>query len=128
MKRILFFLWMVVCTVAVYATPKEMSFVVEGSEEAYNQIKVVNQTSLENFRCKVVLLEKDGSIKDLYGVYDLKGFDDSDTNSHKILRGTKVGIELPRDVAKKGITFSVEYKDMPFFDIVIIHLEDSNSK
>ena len=48
---------------------------IEGPERSYNQVRITNNTSYENFECKVYRLQqKDGKLitSELLGVYNLK--------------------------------------------------------
>ena len=101
----------------------KMTFVIAGPEEVYNLIKVVNETSEDNFSCRVVIVEGEDDVAAVYGTYRLEGIGDSDSGLDRIWRGTKVGIQMPNDFKKK-LTFDVEYVDRPFFDYIIIHLRD----
>lgn len=102
-------------------------FVVEGPEETYNQIRVVNETSHPNFNCRIVVLNDDESTQRVYGVFNLNGRETANSQLESIERGTKLGIQLPKDLPD-GISFYVEYKDYPIFDFIIIHLIDSTSE
>lgn len=53
MKKFLLSAFLIVTTITVLAQ-KDMSFVVNGPEKSYNQVRVVNNTSIENFNCRVV--------------------------------------------------------------------------
>ena len=102
-------------------------FTAEGPEKSYNQIRIVNETSQENFRCQLVVLNDDNSIKELYGIYELKEKGDSDSNTNRFKQGTRFGIQLPNDFPAE-VSFVIEYKDFPLFDAIIIHLHDKNSE
>ena len=111
--------------VSVFAQQKIMSFEVKGSEKSYNQVKVVNETSYENFHCRVVILNADTTVKDVYGDFELKekGDSDSNTQSGSIKKGALLGIQFPKSFTGE-VSFFVEYKDYPFFDVIVIHLTD----
>lgn len=101
---------------------------IEGPEDEYNQIKVINHTSVENLRCRVVKInDADDTNPIVYGIYELKGYEDSDVNTNWIKSGSKIGVEFPGDL-NIDIDCKVEYKDLPLFDIVIIHLFDKKSQ
>lgn len=102
---------------------EKISFVIEGSEQVYNQIRVINRTSAEHLRCRVVLLNNNDHIEAVYGDYDLSGYDDSDSHTMSVLRGQKIGVQFPQDFTTQ-VTSTVEYRDYPFFDIVVIYLYD----
>ena len=99
----------------------KMAFVVGGPEKSYNQIKVVNHTALPEFQCRVCRLNEDNSIKTVYGFYNLKGYDDTDSNTDKVKRGERIGIQMPNDFPVE-VTFSVEYIDRPFYDAIVIYV------
>lgn len=112
---------------AIFAQ-RDMTFVVEGPENSYNQVRVVNETSMENFHCRVVLLNEDKTPKEVYGDYKLFEKWDSDSNSKnakgdRIRKGDRLGIKLPENFPKE-LSFYVEYLDYPFFDVIVIHLTD----
>jgi hypothetical protein len=71
----------------------------------------------------------DGSFTrgDVYGTYNLKGKNDIDTNSVKIKRGTLVGIEMQENFPEE-IEVSIEYRNYPFFDSIIVVLIDKNNR
>lgn len=103
----------------------KMAFVVEGSEDVYNRIRVVNHTSQSDFQCRVVYLNDDNTVKSLYGIYYLKGNKDSDSNSSMISRGTRMGIQMPGDFPVP-VNFTIEYKDYPIYDMIIIHINEQD--
>ena len=102
-------------------------FTAEGDESSYNQVRVLNQTSQENFRCQLVILNEDDSTKELYGIYELKEKGDSDSNTKRFKRGTRFWLQLPKDFPVE-VSFSIEYKDYPMFDAIIIHLFDKDNE
>ena len=102
----------------------KLSFVIGGSEKTYNQIRVENETSQENFHCRVVVLNDDNSIREVYGEYQLGERNDSDSKTQWINRGTKVGVQMPKDFPGE-VKISVEYRDYPLFDAIVIHLTDA---
>ena len=68
------------------------------------------------------------NVADVYGIYNLKGFKDSDSHPNRIHRGTKLGIQLPKDFEEQ-LSFDVEYVDRPLFiDYIVIHLRDKESR
>lgn len=115
-------------TVAVFAQQQIMSFEVKGDEKSYNQVRIVNETSYTNFHCRVVLLNEDKSVKDVYGDYELKEKGDSDANTKsgsesRIKKGEWLGVQFPKNFTEE-VSFFVEYKDYPLFDVIVIHLTD----
>lgn len=115
-------------TVAVFAQQQIISFEVKGDEKSYNQVRVVNETSYTNFHCRVVILNEDKSVKDVYGDYELKEKGDSDANTKsgnesRIKKGEWLGVQFPKNFTEE-VSFFVEYKDYPLFDVIVIHLTD----
>ena len=123
MKKLFFILLACLMTTGLMAKSK-MTFVVAGEEESYNMIKVVNETAMDDITCRVVIVEDDDSVAAVYGIYKLKGRYDSDTCAKRVWRGTRLGVQMPNDF-KKEVSFSVEYKDYPVWDMIIIHLRDA---
>ena len=127
-KTILSVLFLMAAT-AIFAQ-KEMTFVVEGPEQSYNQIRVVNETSLENFNCRVVILNDDKTEKEVYGDYALKEKGDSDSNTkgtkdNRVQKGTQLAVKFPKNFQHE-LSFYVEYRDYPLFDVIVIHLTDKD--
>ena len=127
-KTILSVLFLIAAT-AVFAQ-KEMTFVVEGPEQSYNQIRVVNETSLENFNCRVVILNDDKTEKEVYGDYELKEKGDSDSNTKgtknsRLQKGSQLAVKFPKNFQHE-LSFYVEYRDYPLFDVIVIHLTDKD--
>ena len=110
MKKTILSVLLMLATVAVFAQQQIMSFEVKGDEKSYNQVRVVNETSYTNFHCRVVLLNEDKSVKDVYGDYELK-------------KGEWLGVQFPKNFTEE-VSFFVEYKDYPLFDVIVIHLTD----
>lgn len=117
-------------SMAVFAQQQMMTFKVEGPEKSYNQVRVVNETPYENFHCRVVVLNEDKTVKEVYGDYDLKEKGDSDSNTKsgtksRIKKDSLLGIKFPKNFTEE-VSFFVEYKDYPAFDVIVIHLTDKN--
>lgn len=128
MKKTILSVLLMLATVAVVAQQQIMSFEVKGDEKSYNQVRVVNETSYTNFHCRVVLLNEDKSVKDVYGDYELKEKGDSDANTKsgnesRIKKGEWLGVQFPKNFTEE-VSFFVEYKDYPLFDVIVIHLTD----
>ncbi len=128
MKKTILSVLLMLATVAVFAQQQIMSFEVKGDEKSYNQVRVVNETSYTNFHCRVVILNEDKSVKDVYGDYELKEKGDSDANTKsgsesRIKKGEWLGVQFPKNFTEE-VSFFVEYKDYPLFDVIVIHLTD----
>ena len=124
MKRIILFILSMLAFISVEA---KTTFKVEGPHNVYRRIRVINQTSQENFDCRFVLLKEneDGTMtrSEVYGIYHLKGRNDIDTNTKWIDKGTLVGIEMPASFPE-DIEVSVEYNSVA----IRVTLIDKNTK
>ena len=124
MKRIILFILSMLAFISVEA---KTTFKVEGPHNVYRRIRVINQTSQENFDCRFVLLKEneDGTLTrgEVYGIYHLKGRNDIDTNTRWIDKGTLVGIEMPAGFPE-DVEVSVEYNSVA----IRVTLLDKNSK
>ncbi len=124
MKRIILFILSMLAFISVEA---KTTFKVEGPHNVYRRIRVINQTSQENFDCRFVLLKEneDGSLTrgEVYGIYHLKGRNDIDTNTRWIDKGTLVGIEMPAGFPE-DVEVSVEYNSVAIRETLI----DKNTK
>jgi hypothetical protein len=129
MKRTILSVFLMMAAMAVFAQ-REMNFVVEGPEQSYNQVRVVNETPYEDFHCRVVILNEDKTVKEVYGDYLLKEKGDSDSNTKsakesRIPNGAKLGVKFPKNFQHE-LSFYVEYRDFPVFDVIVIHLTDKD--
>ena len=106
---------------------EKMVFTVEGPEETYNRVSVVNETSQANFVCRIVILNDDDTTRELYGIYNLTEINDHDSNTNWLKRGTRLGVVMPKDFPVE-VTCVVEYKDRPLYDYIIVHLFDKNKE
>lgn len=124
MKKIILFILSMLAFISVEA---KTTFKVEGPHNVYRRIRVINQTSQENFDCRFVLLKEneDGSLTrgEVYGIYHLKGRNDIDTNTRWIDKGTLVGIEMPAGFPE-DVEVSVEYNSVA----IRVTLIDKNTK
>lgn len=119
-KTLLIIVFLVVTAIANAKT----TFTIGGPEKTYNQIRIVNRTSSENFKCRLVIIDpSDNSTISEYGIYELKEKEDSDTNTEKIKRGTTLAIEMEKSFEGK-IYFTLDYINAPFFDAVVVYLYD----
>lgn len=130
MKRTILSVLIMMASMAVFAQQQMMTFKVEGPEKSYNQVRVVNETPYENFHCRVVVLNEDKTVKEVYGDYDLKEKGDSDSNTKsgtksRIKKDSLLGIKFPKNFTEE-VSFFVEYKDYPAFDVIVIHLTDKD--
>lgn len=110
-------------------TDSGLTFVVEGTAKSYNQVRIINETCLDSFQCRVAILNDDNSVKQIFGIFELNGRGDSDSNTKKddkISKGSTLAIQFPQKI-KKEFSFNVEYQDYPFFDAIIIHLTDDSA-
>lgn len=121
--RKFFFLLAALMMAAVVMAENKMSFTVNGPENRYNRIKVVNHSSYSNFECRVFVLNEDESAGELYGIYNLKGYDDADSNTRWVEKNTKLEISIPDELPGE-VDFLVEYKDYPLYDFIIIYITD----
>ena len=99
-------------------------FTVEGTEEKYNMIRVINETSQDTLCCRVVFLNEDNQASEIYGVYNLTTKNDHDSKVKWLYRGTKMAVEMPKDFPVET-SIAVEYVDRPVWDFLIIHITDA---
>ena len=128
MKRILLFALFLMAAMSVFAQQEIMNFEVKGPEKSYSQVKVVNETSYENFHCRVVILNANSTVKEVYGDYVLNERGDSDANTkngrdERVKKGSLLGVQFPKSFTGEVSSF-VEYKRYPMFDVIVIHLTD----
>ena len=121
--RKFFFILAALMMSAVVVAENKMSFTVNGPENRYNRIKVVNHSSYSNFECRVFVLNADESAGELYGIYNLKGYDDADSNTRWVEKNTKLEISIPDELPGE-VDYLVEYKDFPLYDFIIIYITD----
>lgn len=123
MKKIVLFALLLcggICASAQNLKP----FTVEGNEEKYNMIRVVNETSQDTLNCRVVILNEDNQASEIYGVYNLNAKNDHDSKVKWLNRGTKMAVEMPKDFPVET-SIAVEYVDRPVWDFLIIHITDA---
>lgn len=125
MRKLFFLLAASLLTLNMMAQEK-FSFVIQGSENIYNQVRIVNRTSLPDIRCRVVVLDDQDNILSVYGMYNLSGYDDADSNTSRISRGTKIGLQFPDDF-DHPLLYTINYRDYPLFDAVEIILYDKDT-
>lgn len=129
MKKTILSVVMILAVTAVFAQ-KDIAFEVKGPEVSYNQVRVVNETPYTDFHCRVVLLNDDKTVKEVYGDYELKEKGDSDSNTKggkksRIKQGETLGVKFPKNF-QHDLSFYVEYRDYPVFDVIVIHLTDKD--
>jgi hypothetical protein len=129
MKKTILLVFLVMATMVVFAQ-KDITFVVDGPEKSYNQVRIVNETPYTDFHCRVVILNEDKTVKEVYGDYELKEKGDSDSNTKgtkndRIQKGTQLAVKFPKNFNKE-VSFYVEYRDYPLFDVIVIHLTDKD--
>jgi len=129
MKKFFLSVMIMMAAMAVFAQ-RNMTFTVEGPEKSYNQVRVVNETPYTDFHCRVVLLNDDKTVKEVYGDYKLKEKGDSDSNTKsckgsRIKKGEQLGIKLPKNFQHE-LSFYIEYLDYPAFDVIVIHLTEKD--
>lgn len=102
---------------------------IEGPEDAYNMVKVINQTSFADFNLTIYFLEENGDkmiVSSTLGNYFLKGTGDTDTVKVKTTQGQCIGVALPDGM--EDVQVVLTYVDLPFFDIVQIVLSEDTIK
>lgn len=97
---------------------------VEGDEDRYNMIRVVNATNQTDFQCRVVLLNENEEMKSMYGIFKLEQTGDHDSCKGWVNKGDLLGVEMPKDYPVK-VNATISYMDYPLFDIVVITLTES---
>ena len=122
MKKMFLFMAAAMMSVMVMAQEK-MVFDVEGPEERYDCVRINNETSYDIPRVRVVVLDEKENLKSVCGVFEFKGKKDNDSKYVHVYRGTKLGIQLPEGFEGQ-LSYSVEFKDYPGFDMILIHLFD----
>lgn len=125
MKRNSFFFLLVLLPIQLINA--KTIFTIGGPEKSYNQIRVVNETSQDNIRCRLVILDNDDNTESIYGIYECKGKHDSDTNTSSIKRGKRVAVEMSKDFPFE-ISIQLDYIDVPFFDIVVVNIYDKTTE
>lgn len=125
MKKLLAILTATIITAGMMAENK-LAFTVEGPEDSYNRVRVVNNSTYSNIQCRVVYLGEDDSVLSPYGHYVLKTPGDADSNSTIVKRGTRLGIQTTSEFEGE-VEFTVEYKDYPLYDIILIHVNNKGA-
>ena len=123
MKKIVLFA-LLLCG-SIFASAENLKpFTVEGNEEKYNMIRVINETSQDTLSCRVVFLNEDNQASEIYGVYNLNAKNDHDSKVKWLNRGAKMAVEMPKDFPVET-SIAVEYVDHPVRDFLIIHITDA---
>ena len=111
---------------SIFASAQNLKpFTVEGNEEKYNMIRVVNETSQDTLNCRVVILNEDNQASEIYGVFNLTAKYDQDSKVKWLNRGAKMAVEMPKDFPVET-SIAVEYVDRPVWDFLIIHITDAD--
>ena len=130
MKK-LFAVFAVLLTAAFAFAEDSKIFKVEGPERSYNQIRLVNETSLSNFKCRLIelKLKKDGTYQDkgTFGTFELKENGDTDSVTNSVKRNSYFGLEMPKDYTGT-VSITLSYEDHPFFDVVVVHISDDSTE
>ena len=125
MKRNIFFFLLVLLPIQLIGA--QTIFTIAGPEESYNQIRVTNETTQDAIRCMLVVLDESGNAESTYGIYNLVGKHDTDSNTGRIARGKRVEIKMPKDFPFE-VGVSIDYIDTPFFDIVVVKIYDKTTE
>ena len=99
---------------------------IEGPESSYNQMRITNNTKYSDFDCKVYLLKEEQGkfiIKETLGMFHLKDSNDTDSCKMYLKKNSFVGISIPETLGK--VSYTITYRDLPFFDVVEIFLSDT---
>ncbi len=121
MKRFFMAIALAACTFCSMAARTVLK--VEGDEDRYNMIRVVNATNQTNFQCRVVLLNENEETKSVYGVFNLQQTGDHDSCKGWVRQGDLIGIEMPKGYPVE-INATISYMDYPLFDIVVVTLTE----
>lgn len=97
---------------------------VNGDEDRYNMIRVVNSTNQTNFQCRIVLLNDKEEVKSTYGVFNLQQTGDHDSCKGWVKQGELIGVEMPKDFPVQ-VNATISYMDYPLFDIVVVTLTEN---
>ena len=124
MKKIVL-MAILLCGALVASAQNLKPFTVEGSEGKYNMIRVINETSQDTLNCRVVFLDENGAASEIYGVYNLDGKLDHDSQVKWLNRGAKMAVEMPKDFPVET-SIAVEYVDRPVWDYLVIHITDAS--
>ena len=112
----------------VSVSAENIRFQVKGPESSYNQIRIVNGTSVSDFDCKIYKLQKNGQkyvVNKEVGTVHLRGINDIDSLSRRISEDDEIGIAFSTEI--ENLSYVVSYKDFPFFDVIMVYLTDGIS-
>lgn len=124
MKKFILLCMLLVCGMYGWCAQR-ITFTVDGPEDAYNQIRIVNETSATDFRCRITRMNEDGSMGELFGIYTLKGPGDKDSKTAKVQKGEQFALDMPNDFPIEA-GYAIEYLDLPLFDMIVIHLTEAD--
>lgn len=122
MKKIFALFSMVLCAISTLSARTVLK--VDGDENRYNMIRVVNATNQTNFQCRIVMMNENDEVKSVYGIYNLKENGDHDSCKGWVNQGDQIGVELPKDFPVE-VNATISYMDYPMFDIVVITLTEN---
>lgn len=124
MKKIILFA-LLLCGGIVASAQNIKPFTVEGPEDRYNMIRVVNETSQDSLTCRVVILGEGDQTTQIYGTYHLTSKNDHDSNTRWVDRGARMALEMPKDFPVET-SIAIEYVDRPIWDFIVIHISDAS--
>lgn len=124
MKKLVILAVMALCSISLFAK-NNIKLKIEGPEEEYNMVRVVNKTSFSDFNLTIYSLKEDGEklvVDSALGSYYLKGKDDIDSVRVRTKMGQWIGVALPDGM--ETVTALLTYVDLPLFDIVLVVLTE----
>lgn len=122
MKKLILFTIALLFTGFLFADP----LIIRVKNDDYNQIQIHNLSSEKEFSGKVYRMKRSGDDykkTEVLGSFNIRRFDDQCTLNTLIYEGEYISIEFPPEYDNL-FTYTTEHKDFPFFDILVIHLED----
>lgn len=122
MKKFLLITAILFVTSFLFADP----IIIRVKNDDYNQVQIHNLSSIDKFNGKLYSVKKNGdSYKktEVLGSFNIRRFDDQCTITKMIYEGDYISIEFPPEYDNM-FSYTTEHKDFPFFDVLVIHLED----
>lgn len=126
MKKVLFsFLFFSFVILNLWSSPKKFSFKVEGPENSYNNVEIVNFTKNEFFVCKVYYLSDTNGELTTEEEFTCHIKDSGDTFkiNDTIKQNKHIGVKLPFE----NYIHRIRYIDLVSSDMVQICLYDENA-